>query len=96
MLVEPGLYAASSTELLERLRELPETVPSAMVIGHNPGLQDLALRLVGSGDRVFRRQLREKFPTAALVRLALGETPWRDLGPRQATLIAYVRPRQLP
>src|SRR3954464_7971536 len=46
---EPELYAASEQELLERLQALPESVSSVMLIGHNPGLQDLALLLASRG-----------------------------------------------
>ena len=51
-LIEPmdELYLATAAQLLEVLREMPETARSVMLIGHNPGLHDLALRLVGRGD----------------------------------------------
>jgi phosphohistidine phosphatase len=90
--VDDELYAASSDELLSLIRLVPDTVPSVMLIGHNPGLQDLALTLASTGDELER--LEEKFPTAALATLAVGTT-WSRLAPAEATLTAYVVPKQL-
>ena len=59
--LEDGLYAASAEELLERLRTVPEDVASVLLIGHNPGLQDVALASrraapsSGGSRRSFRR-----------------------------------------
>src|SRR3954468_4693715 len=47
VMVEPELYGASEPELIERLRRLADSVGSAMLIGHNPGIQGLALTLAG-------------------------------------------------
>ena len=47
--IEDGLYGATEDDLLERLRAVPDSVPSAMLIGHNPAIQALALCLAGSG-----------------------------------------------
>jgi len=91
--VEEHLYAASSEELLARIRAVPETVASVMLIGHNPGLHRLAIALASAGDDLER--LEAKFPTAALATLAL-PVQWRRSGPGAATLSAYVVPRQLP
>ena len=93
VVVEDELYAASSADLLARIRRVPDVVSSAMLIGHNPGLQDLALVLSSSGDELER--LKAKFPTAALATLALAK-PWSRLEPADATLAAYVVPKQLP
>jgi phosphohistidine phosphatase len=91
--LEDALYGASPDELLEHLRTVPETVASVMLIGHNPGLQDLALTLASSGPELDR--LEEKFPTAALATLELVRTPWARLAQAGATLSGYVVPKQL-
>jgi len=91
--LEQDLYAASADELLERLRTVPEQVASVMLIGHNPGLQDLALTLAATGAEL--RRVEEKFPTAALATLALPRTSWKQLSPADAELTDYVVPRQL-
>lgn len=90
--VEEELYAASSDELLARIRLVPDAVDSVMLIGHNPGLHQLALTLASSGDELER--LEAKFPTAALSTLAVSKG-WSRLEPADATVAAYVVPKQL-
>src|SRR5262249_60494187 len=69
--IESALYAASAAGLLEVLHEVPEEVNSVMLIGHNPGIQDLALSLARGGPEIGR--MRSKFPTAALATLEFKE-----------------------
>jgi phosphohistidine phosphatase len=90
--LEAKLYGASSDELLERIRAVPESVASLMLIGHNPGLQDLALLLASAGAE--RERLEAKFPTVALATLTL-PTAWSRLSEAGAVLAAYVVPKQL-
>jgi phosphohistidine phosphatase len=92
VVVEEELYAASSDELLCRIRLVPDTVASVLVIGHNPGLHQLALALASAGDELER--LEAKFPTATLATLAAA-TSWSRLAPAEATLTGYVVPKQL-
>jgi phosphohistidine phosphatase len=73
--VEEGLYAASAAELLSRLRRIPDRTRSVMFIGHNPGLQDLAVTLAGHGARLER--LRKGFPTTAPAVLRRPIVSWR-------------------
>jgi phosphohistidine phosphatase len=91
--LEPGLYTDSAQELLDRLRAVPEAVGSVMLIGHNPGLQELALLLVSAGAYVER--LEAKFPTAALATLTIPRATWGRLSEADAELTAYVVPREL-
>jgi phosphohistidine phosphatase len=91
--VEGDLYAASAPELLERLRSVPDAVGSVMLIGHNPGLQELALDLARPAPTV--RELATNYPTAALATLALPASSWQELDRDTAELVALVRPREL-
>jgi phosphohistidine phosphatase len=91
--VVPQLYVASEQELLEQLQALPESVSSVMVIGHNPGLHNLALVLASRGADL--THLEEKFPTGALATLVVRTEGWAALGPCTAELVDYVVPRQL-
>jgi phosphohistidine phosphatase len=91
--IVPQLYGASEEELLERLRALPESVSSVMLIGHNPGLHNLALMLASRGSDLPR--LEEKFPSGALATLVVRSESWTALGPGEAELVDYVVPRQL-
>jgi len=92
-LIEDGLYAADAAELLDRLHQIPDDVPSVMLIGHNPGLQDLAVTLASSGRRL--ESLRTKFPTAALATLSIPSAGWSRLSPGDAQLEDLVVPREL-
>jgi phosphohistidine phosphatase len=92
--VEDELYTASANELLERVRRVPDDVASAMLIGHNPGLEELARNLASSGADLQR--LEAKFPTGALATLTFAEPTWSRLAPGDAVLRAYVVPRRLP
>jgi phosphohistidine phosphatase len=89
--VEEQLYAASSETLLKRIRSVPAEVGSLLLIGHNPGLQDLALTLAAGGAEL--EPLEAKFPTAALATLELER--WSSLGRGDAKLVAFVVPQQL-
>jgi phosphohistidine phosphatase len=66
---------------------------SVMVVGHNPGLQHLALVLASAGAELER--LEAKFPTAALATLTFPKTTWSQVSPRDGVLAAYVVPKQL-
>ncbi len=90
---EAELYAASADKLLERIRNVSERVDSVMLIGHNPGLQQLALDLASTGAEL--QQLEAKFPTAALATLTLANATWSQLSKGDALLAAYVVPKQL-
>jgi phosphohistidine phosphatase len=90
--IEPDLYAAGAAALLARLQEIPRDVRSVMLIGHNPGLQQLALILVRDGPSV--SELEAKFPTGALATLAF-QGGWDALDRGRAELIDFIRPRDL-
>jgi phosphohistidine phosphatase len=90
----PELYAASEPELLERLRALPDSVDSVIIIGHNPGLHELALALASQGAELAR--LEAKFPTGGLATLVVSRDHWAGLEHGDAELVDYVVPRQLP
>lgn len=92
--VDDALYGASAGGLLRRLRRLPPEVDSVLVVGHNPGLEDLTVGLVGHGDPGLRRRLETKFATGALATLDVPGT-WHDLRWGASTLVAYVVPRAL-
>jgi len=89
----PELYAASADVLLEQLRLLPGSVESVMVIGHNPGLHDLALALASRGKDLPR--LAVKYPTGALATLAVRGDAWTALDHGDAELVGFVVPREL-
>jgi phosphohistidine phosphatase len=91
--IEPELYGASAGALLERLRGVADDVDSVMVIGHNPGLQRLALDIARPAPAA--RELEAKYPTAALATLAFAGPTWQALDRGTAELADLVRPRDL-
>ena len=92
--IEDELYAASSGRLLERLRQVADALSAVMVIGHNPGLEDLALLLVTRTDDPVSGRMAAKFPTGALAILTFSGS-WVDLAPGTGTLESFVVPREL-
>ena len=91
---EKGIYEAEASDLLNRLRGLSEVLPSVMVIGHNPGMERLALMLVAGGETGATR-MPDKFPTGALAVLSADIHVWEHLAPGIALLDDFVRPRDL-
>jgi phosphohistidine phosphatase len=85
--IESGLYGASVSELIERLRRVPPGTASVMLVGHNPALQTLVATLA-------QHQEEEKFPTGALATLTF-TCAWSRLEPACAELTRLVRPRDL-
>ena len=97
-IVEPmdALYLANAAQLLKVLNGVAETARSVMVIGHNPGLHDLAVQLSGSArDPSDARRLAEGFPTGALAEFVVPGA-WGALAPGNAKLHRFVCPRDLP
>lgn len=88
-LVEGELYLASAERLLERLRRLPEEAGNVLVIGHNPGLRELALGLADPAAPASAPLVGGKFPTAARVSFRL-DGAWSELGRVALAPFAYV------
>jgi len=104
-LIEPELYGASCWEVIERLKRVPADLASVMVIGHNPTMQTLVLRLAGANGSDHPgsaapatehdlARVAQKFPTGALATLRF-DCAWSELSSGCATLVAYVSPRSL-
>ena len=93
--IDDALYMASAADLLRQVQRLDDGLASAMLVGHNPGLHDLALELTGGGEPEPWDRMRSKFPTAALAVLACPGRRWRALKTDGATLGDFVRPRDL-
>lgn len=89
------IYLASSAMLLDLVRELPDALGRVLLVGHNPGLEDLALYLVPDDGGPLRDDIEAKFPTASLVELQFDVDRWEDVKRGSATLTRFVRPRDL-
>ena len=89
------LYLAAPTTLLDTVHALSDAVGSALIVGHNPGLEDLVLTLVAPGDGQLRGDVEAKFPTASVAVLTFAADRWADVAAGGATLTHFVRPRDL-
>ena len=93
---ERRVYLASAATLLDVVRDTGAPGDHLLLVGHNPGLEDLAMMLVpaDSGNPA-RTALEKKLPTAALVRISLAINLWSDLAEGCGTLDGFIRPRDL-
>ena len=95
ILFEDVLYLASSRTLMSRIRRVESLVRHLMMVGHNPGLQELALELISNGPKQPLAELEAKLPTGGLVVLQFDSASWTDIGPEEARLARFVTPRML-
>ena len=90
------IYLASSVTLADLLREQGGDPASILMVGHNPGLEDLIFDLVpDDGSSPLRDVVEEKFPTASFAVLELDIDRWEDLKDRCGRLVHLTRPRDL-
>lgn len=91
---EQRIYLASSATLTELAAGLPDECNHALLVGHNPGLEDLLLELVPPGDTL-RAEAEMKYPTATLARLDIAIDRWAQIDGGRAALVHFIRPRDL-
>jgi len=83
---DESVYGASTPELMRLIRKLPDTSSCALLVGHNPGFEDLVGRLSG---------LHERMPTAALACLEFHADHWDGINEGQGKLAWLITPKQL-
>ncbi|HEX5735676.1 MAG TPA: histidine phosphatase family protein [Blastocatellia bacterium] len=81
-----SIYGATSAELMRLIRRLPDAVNCALMVGHNPGFEELVSRLTGSDERM---------PTAALASIEFQIDHWNDLEDGAGRLIWLLTPKKL-
>ena len=86
---EDELYEASKDQLMDRLRRLAENTDNVLLIGHNPGLRDLAIAIADTSTAGFQTLSSGKFPTAARASFRVLE-PWSGFGRSRCELVDYV------
>jgi phosphohistidine phosphatase len=89
------LYDATPHTIFEVVKATPAKAGSVLVIGHNPGMHELALMLIASGDIETRERLREKMPTCGLAVIDFAADDWGLLHPRSGRLERFVTPKSL-
>ena len=94
ILFEDALYLAGQGALLRRLRRIDESAQAVLVIGHNPGLHELAVSLAALDSPRYRALAAGKFPTSARASFAIGSS-WAGIADRRHALTDYVTPKSL-
>jgi phosphohistidine phosphatase len=89
------LYLADEDDLLRRLHRLSSEVDCALLVGHNPGLENLAVGLYRDGQPEAFARLKTKYPTGAIAVFAFEIEDWAELERRRGKLEEFVRPRDL-
>lgn len=89
------LYDATPHTILGVVKDTPVNAHTLLIVGHNPGLHELALMLIASGDIDARERLREKLPTSGLVIIDFALDNWTKLHPHSGRLERFVNPKSL-
>lgn len=89
------LYDATPHTILAAIKDAPQSAHTLLIVGHNPGLHEIALMLIASGDIDARERLREKLPTSGLVIIDFAFDDWSKLHPQSGRLERFVSPKTL-
>ncbi|HEX8511567.1 MAG TPA: histidine phosphatase family protein [Allosphingosinicella sp.] len=89
------LYLASSGILMEIVRATPDSVERLLLVGHNPGLEELALGLSRRDEGGLRGEVEVKYPTGTVAELALPAGRWAEVLQGSGKLVRFIRPRDL-
>ena len=92
---EEGFYLAASSVLLARVRKIEANVHHVLIVGHDPGIQGLALELSGGGKAEMLKSLGSKFPTAALAVIRFKGEDWAKVDEGKGRLELFVTPKSL-
>jgi len=92
---EPRIYEATPQAILAVIKETGPEVGTLLLIGHNPGLQELAVSLIAAGDVDTRQRLKEDFPTTALAAVNFAVEDWSRLHRQAGRLEHFVTPASL-
>jgi len=89
------IYEAPVSRLVEVVREVEPGIRTLLVIGHNPGFEDLAKLLIGEGDMDGILRLGQKYPTAGLAVIDFALERWADVAHKSGRLERFVTPKSL-
>lgn len=92
---ERRIYEAPAPSILDIVYETADDVQTLLLVGHNPGLQDLALDLVATTSGADMMRLREKYPTGGLAVIDFNMGSWRDAAPETGALKMFAAPKSI-
>jgi phosphohistidine phosphatase len=91
--LKDDIYMASAETLLGLIQGADSAASTLLMIGHNPGFEDLAAMLVATGDARLRTAMDDKFPTATLAQINFDVSDWQDVKKSSGQLMLFIRPR---
>jgi len=92
----PELYGADPVQLLQAIHAAGVTDPKRlMLVGHNPGMHELALALTGGGDPASHKAVAENLPTSGLAVFDFAIDDWADVAFRRGRLVQFLSPKLL-
>jgi len=89
------IYMASAATLLDLVQAFDDAHGRVLMVGHNPGLEDLVLALVPPSPDGLRAEVEIKYPTATLAEMRFEVDRWKDVEEGGGTLDRFMRPREL-
>ncbi len=93
---ERRIYLASAATLLDLVAGFAPGAERVLMVGHNPGLEDLVLMLAREdAGNPARAEIEAKFPTASVAELAFEGGDWTGVSEGAGTLVRFIRPRDL-
>ncbi len=93
--LEPAIYEASTDTLLRLVQSVSAKQPSVLLVGHNPGFEDLANELILSGSKRALSHFQRRMPTAALAIIDFKVNSWKRIKPQSGHLSIFTTPADL-
>jgi phosphohistidine phosphatase len=90
---DENVYLATPDTLLALVRATDDACAALLLVGHNPGMERLALLLSRGGP--LHDEIALKYPTGALAEIAFPIDRWRDVAESGGTVSRFLRPRDL-
>lgn len=91
----PDLYSASRETMLGIIQSAPANVNTLLVVGHNPGLEEITRSLAASGEAEALMRFGRGMPTAAVALFDLSINDWKDIAPKKGRMELFVTPKSL-
>ena len=92
VIIDDSLYTFNPVHVIERLAEVPDSKKEVMIIGHNPGIQSIALTFAPPGLQ--RTRISDKYPTGSLAIIGLENGSW-DLSNPVITSFSFITPKEI-
>lgn len=89
------IYEAPVARLLAVVRDIEPEARTVLMIGHNPGFEDLAGLLIGEGDMDGILRLGHKYPTAGLAVIDFPVERWAEVARKSGRLERFVTPKSI-